>query len=90
MLEKGFGESLFLEHNINSGLFGFQHYLEYLLLKLCWRHTQYPENLKTTSCNLKMGSMTPETVGRRRALTVHACSCLCLSAGPLQTSTRGC
>ena len=62
MLEKGFGESLFLEHNINLSLFGFQHYLECLLLKLCWRHTQYPEN-ETTSCNLKMGSMTPEAVG---------------------------
>lgn len=35
MLEKGFVESLFLEHNINMGLFGFQYYLECLLLKLC-------------------------------------------------------
>lgn len=71
MLEKGFVESLFLEHNINMGLFGFQHYLECLLLKLGWRHTQHPENLKTTSYNLKVGSMTVETVGSLRALFVH-------------------
>lgn len=70
MLEKGFVERLFLEHIINMGLFGFQHYLECLLLKLCWMHTQHPENLKTTSCNLKMGSMTLESVGSHKALIV--------------------
>lgn len=57
------GESVFLKHNINLVLFGFQHYLKCLLLRLCWRHTEYSENLKTTSRNLKMCSVTPETVG---------------------------
>lgn len=90
MLEKGFVESLFLEHSKNMGLFGFQHYLECLLLKLCWRHTQHSENLKTTSCNLKMGSMTLETVGSHKGLIVHIAPASTCLVGPLQMSTCHC
>lgn len=57
------------------------------LLKLCGRHAEYPKSLKTTGGNLKMGSMPLDTVGSHKALIVHICTSLHLSAGPLHAGT---
>lgn len=43
----------FLEYNISMDLCNFQHFLEFVELKLGWK---YLENLKTTSSNLNLGS----------------------------------
>lgn len=84
MLEKGFVESLFLKHNKYVSLFSFRHYPELVAAEIVLEAYQYPKNLKTTSCNLKMDSM---TLGSHKAFTVHICTSPYRLRDPLHMDT---